>query len=86
MDDNRDGAVEQAGEEPVKAIYAAYDVICPRAGASNESGASNGSGVSNGPGASNGSGGKVDVPAKVVAPAAGSGAEQDRINKRTWTF
>ena len=59
MDDNRDGAVEEAGEEPVKAIYAAYDVICPRAGASN------------------GSGGIA------VAPAAGSGAEQDRINKRT---
>ena len=63
MDDNRDGAVEEAGEEPVKAIYAAYDVICPRAGASNGSGVSNGSGGN--------------------APAAGSGAEQDRINKRT---
>ena len=42
MNDNRDVAVSEAGEQPVKAIEAAFDVICP--GASANGGGSNGSG------------------------------------------
>ena len=39
MDDSRDSAVATTGVEAVNAIYAAYDVICSPAGASNGSGA-----------------------------------------------
>ena len=42
MNENRNGAVSEVGEQPVKAIEAAFDVICP--GASANAGGSNGSG------------------------------------------
>ena len=52
MDENRNGAVSEVGEQPVKAIEAAFDVICPGASAN--------------AGGSNGSGGKAEVPGTVV--------------------
>ena len=63
MNENRDDAVSEAGEQPVKAIEAAFDVICP--GASSNGGGSNGGG-SNG-GDSNGSGGKAEENSAAVA-------------------
>ena len=42
MNENRDGAVSEVGDQPVNAIEAAFDVICP--GASANAGGSNGSG------------------------------------------
>ena len=42
MNENRDVAVSEVGEQPVNAIEAAFDVICP--GASANAGGSNGSG------------------------------------------
>ena len=63
MNENRDDAVSEAGEQPVQAIEAAFDVICP--GASSNGGGSNGGG-SNG-GGSNGSGGKAEENSAAVA-------------------
>ena len=63
MNENRDDAVSEAGEQPVQAIEAAFDVICP--GASSNGGGSNGGG-SNG-GDSNGSGGKAEENSAAVA-------------------
>ena len=73
MNENRDDAVSEAGEQPVKAIEAAFDVICP--GASSNGGGSNGGGSNGGGsngggsngGGSNGSGGKAEENSAAVA-------------------
>ena len=53
MNDNRGGAVSEVGEQPVKAIEAAFDIICPGAKANG--------------GGSNGSGGKAEENSAAVA-------------------
>ena len=75
MEEAADDAVSEIGEEPVKAIQAAFDVYCPAAGAP-----TNGSG---GNSSSGGNSGSIAGSGSVSGAGSGaqSGAEQDRINK-----
>jgi len=80
LEEAADDAVSEVGEEPVKAIQAAFDVYCPAGGSTNGSGGNSGSVGNSGSGGNSGSvAGSGSVSG--AGSGAGSGAEQDRINK-----